>query len=53
MRLVRGLLIALDSSSVVPFAVGAGVTFQELVAEMLKVAVMMGREELTGLPKAD
>ena len=53
MQLVRGLSTALDSSSVVPLADDAVVTFQELVAGVLKVAVMMDREELTGLPKAD
>lgn len=53
MQLVQGLSIALDSSSVLPLAVDAVVTFQELVVAVLKVAVMMDREALTGLLKAD
>jgi hypothetical protein len=35
------------------FAVGEVVTFREWVVEELKVAVMIGQEGLTGLPKAD
>ena len=34
-------------------AVDAMVIFQELVVAALKVAVMMDREELMGLPKVD
>ena len=53
MQSVRGLSIVLGSSWGGLFAVGAVVISQELVAEVLKVAVTMGQKELTGLPKAD
>lgn len=45
--------ILLGSSSGVLHAVDAMVVFQELVVAALKVAVMMDREELMGLPKVD
>ena len=53
MQSVRGLSIVLGSSLDVLSAVGAVVTFPELVAEVLKVVGMMAQEELMGSTKED